>query len=168
METRWKTREADTASQVKDKVGDNTKDKRKTSPARWTRHSRQGGHTKKALRTPTVNCLRKNSQDFSLSERSAIGARDVKASVSGNKASLGSLWPLDLDALVSAWLADAQEHSFSMDLNHTLAACLKMVGLEPCYSFLLVPKKFSGLTRPDSVSSTKAPATARRQSHGRA
>ena len=28
----------------------------KTSPARRTPHSRQGGHTKKAFRSPTVNC----------------------------------------------------------------------------------------------------------------
>jgi len=31
-----KAREADIACQVEDKVGDHTKDKKKTSPARWT------------------------------------------------------------------------------------------------------------------------------------
>ena len=33
--------------------------KRKTSPARRTQHYKQGGHTKKELRTPTINCLGK-------------------------------------------------------------------------------------------------------------
>ena len=52
-----RTEEADTASQTRcNKMGD----KRKTSPARRTQHSKQGGHIKKALRTPTVNCLGKN------------------------------------------------------------------------------------------------------------
>ena len=75
-----KPREADTASQTRwDKPGDKTGDKRKTRPARRTQHPRpdgrqagdkrktrpgrriqrpsQRGHTRKALRTPTVNCL---------------------------------------------------------------------------------------------------------------
>ena len=39
-------------------------DKRKTSPARRTQHSRQGGHSKKALRTSTVNCLGKRNEIF--------------------------------------------------------------------------------------------------------
>ncbi len=41
--TRWETR-------------DQTGDKRNTSPARWTQHSRQGRPIKKAWRTPTANC----------------------------------------------------------------------------------------------------------------
>lgn len=43
---------------MKDKLGDKAGDKRKTRPARRTQHPIQGWHTKKALRTPAVNCLK--------------------------------------------------------------------------------------------------------------
>ena len=46
-------------TQMKDKLGDKAGDKRKTRPARRTQHPIQGWHTKKALRTPAVNCLKK-------------------------------------------------------------------------------------------------------------
>ena len=53
-----KTSEADTASQTR---GETRWEARpEISPARRTQHPSQGGHTKKALRTPTVNCLGKN------------------------------------------------------------------------------------------------------------
>jgi len=41
-------------------MGDKTGHKRKTSPERRTQRSRQGGPIKKALRTPTLNRLKKN------------------------------------------------------------------------------------------------------------
>lgn len=41
-------------------MGDKTKNKRKTNPARRTQQSSQGGHTEKTLKTLTVNCLGKN------------------------------------------------------------------------------------------------------------
>ena len=50
-----KTREVDRASQTRWETRWETRPE--TSPARRTQHPSQGGHTKKALRTPTVNCL---------------------------------------------------------------------------------------------------------------
>ena len=47
---------------IPDEMGDKLGDKRKTRPARRTQHPSQGRHTKKALRTPTVNCLFSNRQ----------------------------------------------------------------------------------------------------------
>ena len=53
-----KPSEADTASQTRWETRWETRPE--TSPARRIQHPSQGGHTKKALRTPTVNCLGKN------------------------------------------------------------------------------------------------------------
>jgi len=102
----------------------------------------------------------------------------VKASVSGNKASLGSLWPLDLDALVSAWRTPSfpfngsfKTHLDSWSENGWVTTRKWLV--QHFWQLFLAScgDKNAAPTQPDSrlvVSSTKAPATARRQSHGRA
>ena len=54
-----KTSQADTASQTRWETRWETRPE--ASPAKRTQHPSQGGHTKKALRTPTVNCLGEKS-----------------------------------------------------------------------------------------------------------
>ena len=56
-----KTSQADTASQTRWETRWETRPE--ASPAKRTQHPSQGGHTKKALRTPTVNCLGEKSHE---------------------------------------------------------------------------------------------------------